>query len=785
MKSVLVERCCFCRRLGKKARRHGLYLLACERCGIVWQMIDKTQEEYAEYYRSKYHDGVYTHSFEQDLEVAEKRLASYRFPPGVKLLDVGSGNGAFVHVCREQGHDAWGCDLAKGISETKYVYEEKLEDIYFPTDEFHVVTLHDSLEHIPDPVSCVKEISRIIKDNGLVCVDFPHFHSRKGKHHWKKMEHLWFFTEQQIISLFEDYGFKRTRVSEPVPGKLCLVFKKLKTPKRVKILVPPGIGDVYWTLTKMQSFCQKHEIDIPDVCVSSPKNDYKDHSEDYVRMFPFLRWAGYKKHEAGTPIFREAYREKARTIFEDVERCEYFIAYNGQLRWGESMDSVDIQYDTNWFLPMHRPMEARWFVDEVKREYGEYILAYFIPHGMYKYWLKECPSKELFQSLRQIHLSTGKKIILIGAEWDADLLDEEFLKRDRRGFLVNMTGKTTCPQVMELLRQAKGVVGFPSGITIMATMFRTPTLLFWNQYFDPRFWWHACPPQARGVWYDVVNTKTCSPGEVQHRFMRLISEPSKPVASIGKHSVQIDTVDEPDMEEEVEEAKSPLSEVAPDVVEGLMDPSIITVACVYRKNGRFSPDYIKKLKNEVKRNLKKDHRFVCISDTPLVPCDAIEMQNDWFSSWSRIEVFRPGLFHGPVLFLDLNLLVIGELDSLFRNAHSFIMPHGMKDPSKRSSMTMMWDGDYSDIYTDFLEKGQGLIQRAKRPNDQLFIQKILRDTYGVEPEVMQEVMSKKIVSFRRDCRNGHAPKDTGIVAFAGKEMIEHHLDRSWVCKNWK
>lgn len=101
----------------------------------------------------------------------------------------------------------------------------------------------------------------------------------------------------------------------------------------------------------------------------------------------------------------------------------------------------------------------------------------------------------------------------------------------------------------------------------------------------------------------------------------------------------------------------------------------LTVACVLRRGGQywgtrqgpFFAKYVRILREAVAANLGLPHRFVCLSDID-VPCERISLRQFWPGAWAKIELFRPGLFDGPVLYLDLDTVVLGALDELARVA---------------------------------------------------------------------------------------------------------------------
>jgi len=101
----------------------------------------------------------------------------------------------------------------------------------------------------------------------------------------------------------------------------------------------------------------------------------------------------------------------------------------------------------------------------------------------------------------------------------------------------------------------------------------------------------------------------------------------------------------------------------------------LTVACVLRRGGLYLGSregpyfakYVRILRERVAEQLSLPHRFVCLSDVT-VPCPHINLHEFWPGAWAKIELFRRGLFDGPVLYLDLATAVLGELDELARVA---------------------------------------------------------------------------------------------------------------------
>jgi hypothetical protein len=93
----------------------------------------------------------------------------------------------------------------------------------------------------------------------------------------------------------------------------------------------------------------------------------------------------------------------------------------------------------------------------------------------------------------------------------------------------------------------------------------------------------------------------------------------------------------------------------------------LTVVCV-KVGSKYKPNYVLKLKSMVARNLEQPHNFVCFTDNPegLDGIDCLELPDKTLEGWwSKINLFRADLpFTGPMLYLDLDIVITGRLDSM-------------------------------------------------------------------------------------------------------------------------
>jgi ubiquinone/menaquinone biosynthesis C-methylase UbiE len=111
--------------------------------------------------------------------IEEKAL---KVKPNTKIIDVGAGEAPYRELfsqCKYMTHDFMEYKgTSSGISEEKWNYSQIdfVSDIVeIPVDDefFDVVLCTEVLEHVPDPISALREMSRILAPNGTMLLTVP------------------------------------------------------------------------------------------------------------------------------------------------------------------------------------------------------------------------------------------------------------------------------------------------------------------------------------------------------------------------------------------------------------------------------------------------------------------------------------------------------------------------------------------------------------------------------------------------------------------------------------
>lgn len=105
------------------------------------------------------------------------RLLRGLIPPKSKVLEVSCGSGTILKKLQTDGH------IVKGTNYTKYSGFQDSLDVDLGVDilkglpyedgAYDCVILHDVIEHLSDHAKAVRELARVVKENGYVAVSTP------------------------------------------------------------------------------------------------------------------------------------------------------------------------------------------------------------------------------------------------------------------------------------------------------------------------------------------------------------------------------------------------------------------------------------------------------------------------------------------------------------------------------------------------------------------------------------------------------------------------------------
>ncbi len=214
---------------------------------------------------------------------------------------------------------------------------------------------------------------------------------------------------------------------------------------------------------------------------------------------------------------------------------------------------------------------------------------------------------------------------------------------------------------------------------------------------------------------------------------------------------------------------------------------MITVACVLRSGGIYDETWVDRLQRAVTTHMRAEHRFVCLTDTMadnmLVWCGGditwLPFEHDWPGWWSKLNLFA---LPGKVLYLDLDVAVVGSLDALldsktrafdgrsFEPEGTLIASRDFYQPRQFNSSVLLFE-NRRDIYRMFVDQADAVMKEFRGDQEWLSV---------VVPE--SKVWLSGIVSYKKHCRarlhmpdqepaSIPPPAGTSVVAFHGQPKM--------------
>jgi hypothetical protein len=226
---------------------------------------------------------------------------------------------------------------------------------------------------------------------------------------------------------------------------------------------------------------------------------------------------------------------------------------------------------------------------------------------------------------------------------------------------------------------------------------------------------------------------------------------------------------------------------------------MLTICTWLWGNAKYTPIYVERLYEGVRRHLAQPFRFLLMTERErsielsvgIERCDIED--SEWTirpGCFARLRMFDPEWqrrqkINGPVVCLDLDLVITGPLDSLFNRDESIVVLEGANSVNPcpfNNSVFMFQSGMHSELWSDFSMDAVRQMKYFEFPDDQgWFWHKLPRAaTWKVGP-------SSGIYSFRK---RGWSPGDVlpagaRIVAFPGHRDPAQFTHLPWIKEFWK
>jgi hypothetical protein len=152
---------------------------------------------------------------------------------------------------------------------------------------------------------------------------------------------------------------------------------------------------------------------------------------------------------------------------------------------------------------------------------------------------------------------------------------------------------------------------------------------------------------------------------------------------------------------------------------------------------KYGPEYVNRLYGMVRRHLRGDFHFVCLTDDadgirtevqclPIPPLNLPDGLPE--RGWRKLTTFEADLhgLRGTALFLDVDVVITDSIDVFFEEPGEFLIIHDWKRPRRvtgNSSVYRFVLGAHADVLAQF--RATQAEARARFRNEQAFLSDVL------------------------------------------------------------
>lgn len=191
------------------------------------------------------------------------------------------------------------------------------------------------------------------------------------------------------------------------------------------------------------------------------------------------------------------------------------------------------------------------------------------------------------------------------------------------------------------------------------------------------------------------------------------------------------------------------------------------------------------------------HRFVVFSDRnlKLIGVDNRPIEDKYLATKScfcRLRMFDPAWqkrngFDGPILSLDLDLVITAKLDPLLVTESSFKILQGVNKINPcpyNASVMLLKPGHHGEVWDDFSLENAGTMQYHEFPDDQGWIWHKLPNADGWKPGDESGIYGFQKPGWPLGEMGTTLPPNARIVSFIGKRKPGMYAGVPWIRKYW-
>jgi hypothetical protein len=187
-----------------------------------------------------------------------------------------------------------------------------------------------------------------------------------------------------------------------------------------------------------------------------------------------------------------------------------------------------------------------------------------------------------------------------------------------------------------------------------------------------------------------------------------------------------------------------------------------SVVCVLRSGGDYGPEHVQRLRAQVVANGAAE--LYCLSDTPIEGVATIPLLSDWPGWWAKMELFRPDLGLGRLVYMDLDTTVTGDLTPLLEFDRLAIMRDVYRPRGLQSSVMVIPEAYRDMVWRRWSSGPETYMLTHAVGGDQVFL-----ETLWLSVAVrIQDWLPGFLVSYKADKVAAHGTQGASLVVHHGK-----------------
>ena len=192
-------------------------LVQCGACAAVFLSPRPVAEAMPAYYDEYHAENKKSARQEHRAKRHYRRLARYKHKPG-GLLEIGCGEGHFLHIARDHGWQVAGLELSQPrIERAKTMFgldviRGDVSTASFTPESFDAIAMFQLLEHLHDPRAVLQRAHTLLRPGGVLLISTPNVlayaRKKRGVDSWCIPRHLVFFSPRTIVQVLETLSFE-------------------------------------------------------------------------------------------------------------------------------------------------------------------------------------------------------------------------------------------------------------------------------------------------------------------------------------------------------------------------------------------------------------------------------------------------------------------------------------------------------------------------------------------------------------------------------------------------